>query len=128
MSPSLLAACYLVSLPVVVIGIVDLARIPNHIYEFTPYSRWVWIGVILGGYLCVGVGGIMLTVAWFRSTERVELRDDMTLDRRWDHPVMTGHRTRIDRRRERQRRQRWAMAAVSLPVVLAIAFVAVVRV
>jgi hypothetical protein len=127
-SPNLLAACYLVSLPVVVYGIADVVRIPERIFQFTPYSRVVWIGVIIGGYLCVGVGGILLTVTWLRSQARVDLLDDLKVDRRWDHPVMIGRRTRVDRRRERRRRQRWAAVAVSLPVVLALAVVTAVRV
>jgi hypothetical protein len=112
----------LVGLPVVVYGIVDLARIPARLYQFTPYSRRIWVAAITAGYACFGVGGIVMVAAWLRSPERADLREDLALDGRWEHPVMQGVTpTRAIRRRERARRHRVAALAVTLPVVLAVA-------
>ncbi|MGZ6995822.1 MAG: hypothetical protein ACXVIM_11470 [Acidimicrobiia bacterium] len=129
------AVGFIVGLPVVVYGIVDLARIPAHLYRYTPYSRRRWVLLIIVGYACFGVGGIFMTVVWIRSTERLELRDDLALDTRWErresyrsespnHPAIasaSGPVPRAVRRRERKRRHRWAIVAFSLPALLAIA-------
>jgi hypothetical protein len=109
---------YLVGLPVVLYGIVDLTRIPARLYHFTPYSRPIWVTAIVAGYACLGVGGILMVAAWLRSPERGDLRDDLALDARWEQPART---TRAIRRRERARRHRWAAIAVSFPIVLAVA-------
>jgi hypothetical protein len=121
-SLNLVAVGYLVGLPFAVYGIVDLARIPGHIYWYTAYSRRVWIAAILLGYACFGVGAILMVAAWLRSTERTELRDDLVLDARWERPVPApGVMTRTMRRRERRRRHRWAVVAISVPIVSVVA-------
>jgi hypothetical protein len=122
---------FVVSLPVVVYGILDLARIPAHLYRYTVYSRRTWITAILVGYACFGVGGLILSVIWLRSTERADLHDDLMLENRWDArltladstaPVTHAtHLTRMARRQDRKRRHRLAFAAVAVPVGLAIA-------
>jgi hypothetical protein len=126
---SLIVVGYVVGLPVVLYGILDLARIPARLYQYTPYSRPIWTAAIITGYACFGIGGILMVAAWIRSPERADLRDDLALDARWDHPVMQGvttpvmPSTRAMRRRERARRHRWAAIAVTLPVVLVAAAV-----
>lgn len=127
---SLFVVGYVVGLPVVVYGIVDIARIPARLYDFTPYSRPMWVAAIVLGYACFGVGGILMVAAWLRSPERADLRDDLVLDARWDHPTARAIApdrprpalsTRVARRHERARRHRWAAFAVTLPLVLAAA-------
>ncbi len=119
---SLIIVGYVISLPVVIYGIMDLARIPGRLYNFTTYSRRTWILAIVTGYACFGLGGILMTVAWLRSPERTDLLEDLTLDARWDpsRQTRTGAITRATRRRERQRRQRLAFVAMGVPIVLAI--------
>jgi hypothetical protein len=119
---NLIVVGYLVGLPFAVYGVVDVARIPARLYQFTPYSRPVWLTTIITGYACVGIGAIFMLAAWLRSPERADLRDDLALDARWEIPALpAGLPTRAMRRRERTRRHRWAAIAVSLPVVLAVA-------
>ena len=116
-----IALGYVVSLPVVVYGIVDLARIPDRLYSFTTYSRRIWIAAIVMGYACFGFGGILMTAIWLRSSERIDLHEELTLDARWERPVGSiAGPTRSMRRRERRRRQRWAVVMVTLPVAFAV--------
>jgi hypothetical protein len=122
---------FVVSLPVVMYGILDLARIPAHLYRYTVYSRLTWISAIIVGYACFGVGGLILSIIWLRSTERADLHDDLMLETRWEarptladstaHVTHATHVTRMARRQDRKRRHRLAAAAVAVPVVLAIA-------
>lgn len=129
----LVAVGYIVSLPVVVYAIVELARIPARLYDFTPYSRQIWIATILAGYACFGFGGVLMVGAWVRSPERRELLDDLAVDQRWDppappppaaRPTPVTAPTRAMRRRERRRRQRWTAVVVTIPVALALAVAA----
>jgi hypothetical protein len=124
---SLFVLGYVVGLPVLVYGIFDLTRIPAHVYNFTPYSRRIWVAAFLAGYACFGLGAMFMVFAWLNSPERTELRDDAALDQRWDRRPLPepGETTRAIRRRERARRHRWAAIAVSLPVVLAVAATAI---
>jgi hypothetical protein len=128
---TVLAVCYVVSLPVVAYGIYDLARVPERLYRYTSYARWSWITALVAGYACLGLGGIVMTLVWFSSAERADVREDLVLDARWDHPAFSvGTATRGERRRERERRRRhrYAAVAISLPVVLTVAAVTAARV
>jgi hypothetical protein len=127
-SLNLVAVGYVVGLPVLLYGIVDLARIPGRLYRYTTYSRVVWIAAMFLGYACFGVGAILMVAAWLRSTERAELRDDLLLDARWERPVPApGLVTRMMRRRERRRRHRWAVIAIAVPIVSVVAAATRVR-
>jgi hypothetical protein len=128
---TILAVCYLVSLPVVAYGIYDLARVPERLYRYTTYTRWGWIGALVAGYACLGLGGIVMTLVWFTSSERADVHEDFVLDARWNHPSFSvGTATRGERRRERERRRRrrYATFAVSLPVFLTLVAVTAARV
>lgn len=115
---------YVVSLPVVVWGLSEIARIPRHIYTYTPFSPRAWIVAIGAGYACFGIGGVLMVGAWVQSAERAELREDLALDRRWDPPSASRFTSRASRRRDRQRRTRWAAAALAVPLLLVVALTA----
>src|SRR3954453_20397322 len=130
---SLIVFGYVVGLPVLAYGILDLTRIPSHVYNFTPYSRRIWVTVFVAGYACFGIGAMFMVFAWLRSPDRAELLDDAAVDTRWDRTLprpadplpVPVEMTRAMRRRERARRHRWAAIAVSLPVVLAVTATAI---
>src|SRR5664279_6620093 len=85
----LMVVLYVVSLPVVAYGIYDLARVPDRLFRYTSYTRRGWIAAMVAGYACFGLGGIVMTLAWLSSSERADVREDLVLDARWDHPAFS---------------------------------------
>jgi hypothetical protein len=96
----LLLAGYAIALPFAVGAGFSVARIPRPLWLHSTHYREVWLGGLLGSYLCFGLPAIIVSLAWFASDARSVLREEQRRLR--DEQVeLEGVRPRRRRRRQR---------------------------
>lgn len=83
---------WVVTLPILRRGMMDIGKIPNAIWRITGYTnRKGWRVAMLGGYALGGWPGAAVVIKWRYGEERAVLRDEWKLlieERRARHEIV----------------------------------------